>query len=375
MKLKSVIIELTNVCQWNFCSYCSSNSVFPWDGHRIVIDKDFLRKLLKEIVDLGVKEVEISGGEPFTCGELLSTCLDYLLDHSIRVKIFTNFLFHFSVIEKKLLKPYKHCSHLVEIHVPFNTTDVLTYMKLLRNDVKIDNPEKTLHALDSFLTLCNNILRTKKFYKYKIGLHFLVTKINYMDYTKVVEYANTLGIDEVSALRLVKHGRAIKYWEILEMNSRDWLNFFTNLEKFLMKYRGYTTLRFGCPINWFFLVKPVTVRELILSNNCLKLSFKCLGGIEHLYIAPTLNIYPCVGAKDFEQLKLGNYKYLNTLIDLFGTKEYGKFLELKKNYVAEECKKCPYFNNYCDSKCLVQKIMYNTKIDPLCEIMKQIHGD
>jgi len=372
MKIKSILIELTNSCQFNGCVYCSSNSVYLWEN-RIVVDKDVLNKLLHEIVDLGVEEVEISGGEPITVLSLLTQCLDYLRNFDIKVKIFTNLIYHSAILEEKILKRYKSSVAKIEFHFPLNTTDITIFSKLTRNDLeymsKYMNFNKYEVLSDVLTIVCKNVKKIRE-YEYSVNIHFLVTKVNYMEYPKVIEFANEMDIDTVSFLRLVKHGRAVKYWNVIEMDKQDWINFFKSLEKYLLEYYGKTVLRFGCPINWFHLF-PNHVRDILLVKKNLKLSFKCLGGVNHLCIVPTLDIYPCVGAKDFEVLKLGNYRKLNKLIDLFGTKEFENYLKLKEIYIDETCHNCPHYGRFCDSKCLVQKIIHNTKVDPLCKILKE----
>ena len=381
MKLKSAIIELNNSCTWCLCNYCSANSILYLSNKKLVISEEVLKSVIKDLIDLGVNEIEISGGEPFTTPKQLELALSEFLEHGVRVKIFTNLyindLTFFQSKYSEILKLIIKGNELVEIHFPLNTLDLHKMKMFIRNDITINfiGKDRIYNLLINYL---NTILRNMCIlleYEVPLGIHFLITKINYLDFPNIVEFAETYGIKYVSFLRLVKHGRAVKYWNELTLSEKDWFEFFRKLEWYLLDYNKNVVLRFGCPINWFFLLRPVTVTEKIMSNPNIKLGFKCVGGVEHICITPDLSIYPCVGAKGIEKLKLCNLTEVTKLHDVFGVKKYEEYLRLREEMISDECRKCRYFiKGLCDSKCLVQKLTnpnpFDNKRDIICTVLE-----
>ena len=78
-KQYSAEIEVTNQCNLT-CSYCYAEAV-TGKGNRY--DVDFLRSLVEELVQYGIREIGWIGGEPLLCKELrglmeLSTSLDVM---------------------------------------------------------------------------------------------------------------------------------------------------------------------------------------------------------------------------------------------------------------------------------------------------------
>ena len=354
----------------------------------MIFDRDVLKSVVNELVDLGVEEVEISGGEPFETPELLMFCLKEFLEHGVKIKIFSNLyikdLFVANIFNRinKLIFEHKD---LVEIHFPLNTLNVYTMRKFFRCDgcypitySIIDQVVKG-YAYTSLIEYLDVVLKNVQMYVkegVKLGIHFLVTRINYEHFEEVINFAKEIGVNTVSFLRLVKHGRASYpiHWLELHMRKDDWQLFYFKIIKYILKHEGPVVLRFGCPINWFFLFPEF---NQIASNKYVKLSYECVGGVKHICITPDLNIYPCVGAKGFNELKLGNLRELSKLRDVFGTKNYENYLRLREELISDECRECVFLKQkLCDSKCLVQKISDKDllgkprKRDPLCEILR-----
>ena len=88
LKLKEIIWEVTNKCNKN-CDYCGSLNIINNDYN---IDHSLVEKILvNDIIEYGVEEVNLSGGEPGDMNvDMLQYIIDVLTENNIIVKIITN---------------------------------------------------------------------------------------------------------------------------------------------------------------------------------------------------------------------------------------------------------------------------------------------
>lgn len=193
IKVKQVSVEIIHKCP-NRCVHCSSLSSMDCTK-KISLDK--MVEIIDGIANLNTEVLSISGGEPFLHENLIDI-VEYSKSKGLKTYIYTSGI----MIDKKD----------VVTTLNFNRLNLLSKAGL--DKIIFDLPAVEEDIYDDFMG-------TKGYLKYalksidnskKLGIfteiHFVPTKINVNQIDKIVSYANSVGIDMISFLGLVPHGRA-----------------------------------------------------------------------------------------------------------------------------------------------------------------------
>lgn len=274
MKLRSVLIELTNGCTMATCLHCSSNSRHTLSGKCAVIPLHTFLKLMRSLLDCGVREVEISGGEPLTCPHHLLHLLGFARDFpDVRFKIFTNLV----PPSPEALTHLVALSRLdnVEVHFPLHG-DAAVHSFVVGNK----------HHFATALRIAKLLLS----HGAQLCVNTLVSRYvcSYEQLTRLLKLCESTGIQQVSLLRLVPHGRALRNLEVLQPRLHDYINLLEALRQIDREGCFEVSIRLGC---------PVAPRRITLRSSIFKTSTVCLSGRQHICVLPDGMVIPCVAYK------------------------------------------------------------------------------
>lgn len=369
--LESAIIELTNLCNCQ-CIFCSSNSIkvalsstniissnysINYPGGIHTLPENEVARIVKELIVLGVKRIEISGGEPTLYPNTIIQILKLCDGYDIKVSIFTNGTFIdglFKIINFLINSNIRASKDNVEFHLSMYSQDLNCYKKLVLSD-----------NLPLVFMSSKNLIKKGLF----VGWNFLVTRVNYRDYREIIRLANKHNVNMISFLRLVPQGRAKRYWSLLSLTADDYREFFDNILNLLREYEGETVLRFGCPINWFF--KIVRSRDDIksLREHGIYPPPTCKACEKHIAIEPDGTVIPCSAFKGLKnRFTLGSI-FRDRLEAILSSESFKSFLKLKMK-LPNACRTCT-FRDICLGKCIAQRL-YNKfeEVDPLCDYLR-----
>ena len=385
---KSCLIELTRLCIRGTCCFCSSKAIryntdlnnwlnkFPFS-----IPDDRLKELTKEIIDLGVKTVEISGGEPLLKLNALKYMVKDFLDHDITVKIFTSFgdgsekertMFYMNLLSDFMdfLDRNKLHKYIYEHKIQFHTG----FYGITNNSWEI----LTGHSDNKSIVMgITSLLGVTGFY---IGYHYLLTKVNVGEVYDSFVFANTHFVKEFSILRLVPQGRAKNVFNILDLGVDDFLRFWLeigNIIKYISENESKTfiTIKDTDLLSEKyldfkeFLRKWIDLIYIMLFENNRKI---CQAGVSHFAISYDGTVLPCVAFKDLkDKYSFGNIKD-GKLIDILNSDKRVEFIKLKGELFRKSCSKCKKFGKLCSGLCIAQRL-YNKSIeDPYCIKLKEV---
>jgi len=391
----------------HICGFCSS-----YGNHRDLWVRPFdqqslIRWVLRKVEELDPEVVEVQGEfDPLDPPFYVNTIhlVSWLLARGYRVKLFTHLLRPTTYIVNFIDEVTKHVGSSLqvvenlEIHTSIHALD-MNVLKWIW--VKTYERDGLLGIIYDYHYLIKNILMLRGM-GFKIGAHFVVTSVNIREIFNVYMLCNYLGIEQLSFLRLAPQGLALETWNIYAPTVEEWVLIYSKflrlmrakyyietgiivdqlfkeydrirsilenryglkLYRFPIQCRDWFNLtvpRFGCPINWFFILRD---SETLRNENDIVLKL-----IEKKYQAPKCSAVtrsgvsidvggymPCIGFKDWVRCR--DLKEL----DRFRTK-------LAREYVAEECRSCKYFTT-CLGKCFAQKWGLGVKVDPLCRIVR-----
>lgn len=269
---------------------------------------------------LGVERVCLSGGEPFLYKDL-ENIVSYVNQLGIEVNIYSS-----GIVENEgkitYISPQKFetLKKLGLSKVMFNmqSSDETTYDKITGTKGRFSIIKKSLR------NAINAGIYTE--------IHFVPMKLNVNDIDDVIRFSKDIGIDKVSFLKLVPHGRAKENRKFLQLSSEETIHLKQKLDDI-----NSENIRIGIPLSLNF-----------ESNFCHAASSK-------LYIKFDGTVYGCEAFKYIQQLDNNNNGiqpcniFEQSLLDIYNNSEY---ICATRNFV----KKYSSINSRCES-CPVQKFL------------------
>lgn len=174
------------------CIGCHSKILH--NSNKNFLDFKIIKRLLKEISELGVRGLEISGGgEPLLHPNILQI-VKSAKQNKMKVGIFTNGV----LLNDKLINEF--LNDLLFVRVAFNATDRDLYKKIHGKD-----------DLDRVIKNIKLLVAQRKINKFPItiGLKMLISKFNYSEVVSVAKMAKLLEVDYIQFKPLRKCHYAI----------------------------------------------------------------------------------------------------------------------------------------------------------------------
>lgn len=310
MNLHEITIEVTQRCP-NRCIYCSSLSD---ENKTQYLDYDTICRVVDDAMLLGAKSVSISGGEPLLHPDIIKIAR-YIHSQGLKCLIYTS-----GIVLSEDGKP---------VSVP---SEVLAQIKgsILKMIVNIEAADEDTYNVimgTDFggFSLMQTTLRNARALGISVEAHMVPMKANYQQVPAVVNLCASLGISQISFLRLVNQGRALE-----------------NCQKVLLDAEEFETVK--------RLMKEAVEHSII--NIRLGVPFRdgakrinCLTGICKLDVRYDGNVYPCEAFKN-DNLKLVAAKAESikekSLKDIYHSSEYLKQVRrlldsFQKEQTCEAC--------------------------------------
>lgn len=297
-----ITIEITQKCNSN-CIFCSSCSNIDTN---IQLELNDIKRIIKFCKYNNVKQVCISGGEPLLHSDFIDI-INYIHSNKIYTNIYTSGCVSNACINNTL-QVDKTMTKFI-FNVPSINNDA--FQKLI--DSNCFNTETVYNNIQ----LCIN----NNFY---VEAHIVPNKINIHTLYDTCYYLKTIGVKQVSLLKLVLQGRAYKNAE--ELLITDYIMLQQTINKLKLLECKTFTIRTGIPFND------------ITSNKC-----KCIAGINKLVFRYDGLLFPC------EAFKMSLYNELftfgnindNTISYIYNNKQIHTNINYIKNTACYNNESCP----------------------------------
>ena len=227
--MKHVSIEILRKCP-NNCMHCSSDSGPKKDD--FIINYKEIKEIFDGLSEIGVEVVSISGGEPFLHQDLLKV-VKYGKEKGFKIFIYTSGIM---LDENDRYIPLKE--KLIEELNNAKVDKLIFNLQSLKPDV-YDN----IMGTSGNLSLLKESIKLSKKYSIYTELHFVPMKLNYKEIESIIKFIEEEGLDRVSFLGLIPHGRAKVNKHKLYLD-KD-INF--EVKKTLANYEG-EKVRVGIPL-------------------------------------------------------------------------------------------------------------------------------
>jgi|LSQX01.1.fsa_nt_gb radical SAM protein with 4Fe4S-binding SPASM domain len=320
-RLKEIKIEVTQKCPLN-CLHCSSESNI---SKTLELTESQVSSVIDEASELGVEEIVFSGGEPLIWSHL-PEMIKKSHNYSIHGVVYTTGipLINQDDLLNKLLA-YGLKKTVVSI---FGAT-ASSHEFITRTSGSFSG---TIRAIDAMVS--KNI---------DVDIHFVAMSPNWKQLSNVISLAESLGVNKVSVLRFVPHGRGSMVKDLFNLNKTELVNLRQEIINCRSKYKTIS-IRLGSPFN------------ILLINE----DVDCLAAINRLIIGPDGKIFPCDAFKNVDYDE-GKFSSLNdgSLTEIWDNSDYLKRIreDLSKG-LGPKCRSCTV-NAMCKGGCLAQKIIRN----------------
>lgn len=333
--VKDLCFEIIDKCP-NECKFCSSNSCYT--RNTIISFDDFKRVIDYFIFQGGIKELSLSGGEPFLHPDLFKM-VEYSKSLGIRTVIFTSGVKKRLSIDPNAIKFYKEKMNddlnKIEKYEPWNdrlknniknyyeniinppefsglTKDELFELKRLGVDKIVFDYQAYEYDTDEYLMGRNNhkhvclldSMINASIVGLEIDIHFIPMKPNYREIVDILEMLEIANIKNISILNFVPQGRGLINVKDLMLTEQELTEFMNILNEHKKYFSG--NIRIGIPL---------------LGENM----HMCNAGLEKLDIKYDGTILPCPAFKelDLETMKKYGIKYYNIYENLEEVKTLG----------------------------------------------------
>lgn len=230
MHLKEISIEIIRRCP-NKCVHCSSCSSID---HTEIIPYNKFCEVVNDASKLGLKTLCFSGGEPLLHPDFCKM-IEYVHSLDIDIYIYTSGIYYH---DDKCLS------------IPDNLLDNMKgKVKKLIFNVEASNDstyDKIMCTHGNFHVLKRSITNAVKS-GITCEAHFVPMKYNYNEIESTIDLCQSLGIDKISFLRLVPHGRAEQNKNEILLNSEETKKLKQKLQD-LFNNRNEIGIRIGTPL-------------------------------------------------------------------------------------------------------------------------------
>ncbi len=332
--IKDLCFEIIQKCP-NNCLFCSSCSSIDKEN---IIDLSVFKKTIDHLIKLGgIKEISISGGEPFLHPDLFEM-IKYCKDKGIKVILFTSGIkrkkkvtnLELENIVREINEKYRkyinqgmeerEYQKYIKIEIDqLNYFYKQEYSEISRNEMeylKYIGLDKIVFDFQSSEEISYNyVMNTKNMLTNLIGsmvkatvakldtdVHFIPMKCNYKNFLDIIECLNIAEINNLSILNYVPQGRGADNVDELMLTSEEMLEFKKIYSEGLKIFNG--RIRIGIPL---------------ISDDI----HLCTAGLDKLVIKYDGTVLPCPAFKEY------NLKELNEL----GIETPNIYTELEKVHV------------------------------------------
>lgn len=231
MSLNEITIEVTQQCP-NRCIYCSSLSDMEKTD---CLDYAAIIQVVDDAVTLGAKTVSLSGGEPFLREDIVEI-VEYMLEKDLKVRLYSSGIYSdgdsYSSIPTMLLEAVK--GKLDALIFNYETIDAELYATIMGTE-----------AVN--LALLDETINSAIALGIPVEAHLVPMHCNFRQIPYVLSKLYSMGVSNVSFLRLVPQGRVLENKELVEMSVEEQEELKKIMAKCQETYQG--KIRLGLPFS------------------------------------------------------------------------------------------------------------------------------
>ena len=332
----------TNKCNLN-CKHCFSKNVDLNGKKELTYDQKI--QMLDEMVKLGICEILVGGGEPFT-DEHFCDFIEECIKRDIQTKVFTNGLLLTDEVTERISK--------------WN----LKYLSISIDGIN-DDEYFELRGVKGISILKENIRNLRAKAKYPVAISITVNSVNYSGYKEYLQLMKEIGVDRIKVRPTKPSGNVYRNPSIY-LSPEQYLHFVKGIyEEWLKNYSN----EFKLDCSWgdarLFYNNEDGVLDVVDYGFPYE-GFGCFAGKASMVVDANGYVLPC-GFLPKELQRTEEDVFPNkSLKEIWDTGK--KFLALRKIKPNDECPSCRYYD-VCRGGCIARILFEGKKInevDPWC---------
>lgn len=231
MKLNEITIEVTQQCP-NRCIYCSSFS----DKEKIeALDFSTICKVVEDAKALGAENVSLSGGEPFLRDDIVDI-VNYIYAQGLKTKMYSSGVYYadgqYTSIPTPLLDAVKN--KIDALIFNYEAIDAELYATIMG-------------TVSANMALLDETIKTAITLGIPVEAHLVPMHSNFRQIPAVLCKLYSMGVSNVSFLRLVSQGRVQENKELVMLNAEEGKELKQILESCKETYQD--KIRLGLPFS------------------------------------------------------------------------------------------------------------------------------
>ena len=339
---------ITSLCQCR-CIYCRHEK-YKLGANLELSTKEALN-VIKQMADMGVVYVTLSGGEPLIRKDIFKI-INELYQHDIEIRLDTNGL----LLDKKTITQLARFRDLLTLSISLDSS-----IPEINETIRVCSPGSTQKIMKS--------IGEAKATDIIVNISTILTKknANIINITELYNFLSKNSVDTWTISFVRPFGRAREIWSEIGVLPTDTPEVSLNIIK-LMKESTRPTIQFllnSKELATFLrlnhsrlLSSPTDISSLKICEHCTKGAF--------LHITPWGDVLPCLNLPE-NMVRVGNLR-ISSLRELWERSKSENLIHNKKIVdLLEDCKSCRYLN-VCRGGCRAQALQFNgslTKCDPI----------
>jgi radical SAM protein with 4Fe4S-binding SPASM domain len=306
-------LSITSACNMN-CKYCSVRSIHTKLNQ---LSTDECKKIIDKLVDWGVFQIGLTGGEPTTRSDLVEL-VRYTSSKNVACNLTTN-----------------------GWHITQKLVDQLADAGLTQVQLSLDSHIEEEHEKYRNKGSYKRVMESALMFKKKgliVGFDTVVTNDNLNKIEKMIKFLNDKGYDGLTLLKLKQGDLSLEDFKRLVPEYKK----YGELIDKICKYNGHldVTLDCGSVCN---LCMTLTEEEAKTLH-----SAGCPAGHTLVHVDSNGDMYPCAGLSK-KEFKFGNI-LTDDPSDVWNNNNVLKQMRDIKKMITGKCKKCPKLDN-CRGGC------------------------
>lgn len=328
---ESIWINVTNACNLR-CIHCHLSSGTPLENE---LTTEEIYNIISEVKELGVKEIVISGGEPF-CRKDILEILEYVRNRCERVTLITNG----TLITEEIAEKLSNLKLAIQVSLDGASKETQDFIR------GKDSYEKTLKGLQNLVAHNANV-----------RVAMTIMKRNMDEIQEMADLVKNLGVKYLHFPTLQVKGRAKKYEPVLRLEEEDMVAAVMEMHKLSQAGDIIITVE----------------RNIQEELDTLGQKDLCGAGSSLVSVAADGNVYPCAGLHE-DEFCAGTIRE-KSLKEIWKESEVFKKLRQLSVLDIEKCSSCE-LKFICGGGCQVDKHHAHGRLDiptPLCHAQQKIY--
>lgn len=228
-KLFEVTIEVTQKCP-NKCVYCSSMSSPDKTG---ALDLETICQCVDDAVSLGAKLINLSGGEPMLRPDIAQIA-NYIHNKGLKIRLYSSGIY------------YDGTYHTMPIELLESIKGKVDNLIFNYESCHPELYSKIMGTTPDNLALLEKTIKNAILLGITVEAHLVPMKCNYRQIPETLSYLYSMGVSNISLLRLVPQGRVIENESCVVLSMDEELELKAMFAELSQKYKK-TRLRLGKP--------------------------------------------------------------------------------------------------------------------------------